>query len=65
MVVSEGCVTVGWCYESEATFDAECMREAEWSRFVRLVGSKYLVPAGVTIEDMDAAAKILKMEGWK
>ena len=63
--VWEGDLDVGWCYESEATFDAECMRVAEWSRLVRLVGSTYIAPSGVTVEDMDAAAKLLKLEGWK
>lgn len=52
----------GRCYESLEGWENEARLEAEWSSLRRHVSDKWSRPNGVTIEDMQKAAELLKVD---
>lgn len=54
----------GRCYLSKEHYDAEIQLIRAWREFAQRV-PMYGVPKGVTIEDIKAAAALLKLDGGK
>lgn len=55
--------TYGWAWPSKEAYDAEQRRQRAWRGIRDLVTGVYLAPDGVSVEDINKAAELLRVKG--
>lgn len=58
----EAGINPGQAWESREAYEAQAERAGQWQRLRAHLSASYIAPDGVTTDDINAAAKLLRLE---